>query len=234
MNTLIAGKEPFFSFIVKGENKPAMKAAVEFTEVDGHQLLCIYGEEGAGKSHLARIVRDMLDEEDYDYRMLTGFAIAEAITAWLDEGNAMYDFYTKYEKFDALIIDDIEDCSIDDLAQEALMNLIRHFWINGKKILILCNKHPKEMEWFKAGNLFIKVHLPKPGIGLRAILLKEYAYIAGMDIPEEIRLMVAEQIEDVRILKRIFNAAVAHQKAYNTPLTESLERLVRQYLKGNK
>lgn len=232
MYTYIAGKEPYFSFDVTEENMEAMEAVEEFSLEDGPQLLCIYGEKETGKSHLASVARDLLDEEGFRVRTLTEYDMIEGAISWMEQGKSIYDFYQKYEHWDGLILEDIHYYNeIGDpnwnqklsSAQTAVLNLVNQFWVRGKKILVTCDCHLRDLEWFdEVEPLFAKAYLPKPSEELKRIVLRSYEHIAGVSLSEEVREIIIAHAKTISVMKNTFNQAFACHKFLGKELDEAL------------
>ena len=221
MMTYIGGNVDNCSFAVTEKNQEAMNAVLDFSEEEEKQLLCIYGEEGTGKTHLSRVARDVLDENGFMVRILTEWNWMEAVTRWKDQGRCLGDLYQDYEKWDGLILENIHQYQKDEF-REAFCSLLNQFWIRGKKILVTCDRHPQDLEWFEEEKMFEKVCLSKPSLELKKLVLQDYEQIGQVVFPEKIRNVILERSSKLPAMRHALNRAIFQHKTQGKALTVEL------------
>ena len=215
----IGGKVDDCSFVITEENQKAMEAVLEFAGEEGNQFLCIYGEEGTGKTHLSLVARDVLDEEGLMARVLTEWNWMEAVIRWKDRGRDLGDLHQEYKKWDCLILENIHRYEEEDF-QEAFCGLVNHFWLHGKKLLVTCECHPQELVWFEDEALFRKTHLVRPSRELKEEVLKDYEHIAEIELPEKVRNVILDRTSKLPEMRNALCRAILQHKGQGKELTE--------------
>ncbi|RLF66718.1 MAG: hypothetical protein DRN57_06510 [Thermoplasmata archaeon] len=138
----------FDNFIVDGTNEVAHKAAWDVSENPGeaYNPLLILGDEGVGKTHLAKAIVSRLSSERPNLKILflTGREFLEKMKEHR-ENDKMEDFRDLFRNSDVLVMDDLEDLRDSEDGQDMFINLMNGFLDSGKQVVMAAKREVKSI-----------------------------------------------------------------------------------------
>lgn len=195
-------KYRFDSFIVGRANRLACSAAQRIAEDDGPvPLLFIHGSCGLGKTHLLRAAAARFQERRPG--AMVRYTTAEAFTnefIMAIRTSKTEQFRKNYRKVDFLCLDDVHFFARTnkDSTQNELMNTLDAAGLDGARIIVASDEHPKEItklsdrlvSRFMAGAV---VKIDPPDAELRGRLVRHLAQKRGLPLDDEAATLLAER-----------------------------------------
>ena len=126
----------FDNFKVGSYNRFAHAAVMSYM---GYQLLVIYGESGAGKTHLLNALANDLQNKIESMHYIDMDEFIEMIK----NNNLSIDQYSSYE---LLIIENLQKITSDDEAQRTLKSIIKERMGNEKHTIVSSQTNPRELD----------------------------------------------------------------------------------------
>lgn len=202
----------------------------------------LYGDVGVGKTHLMQAVGNYIKETVPRAKVLFlpmkqfQYLFANA----KNQGNIPI-FINWYQNLDVLLIDDLQELSFKQGTMEALFSVFNTLHQNGKKLIFTCDRPPVELDGitdrlidrFKWG---VTEKLPKPDFQLRRAILDFKARKNGLDIPEEVLDLIAENADgSVREIEGMVMGLLTRSIATGGAITcEMVEQVMKHNLKRPK
>jgi chromosomal replication initiator protein len=192
----------FESFVVGACNQLAYGAARAVAATPGRQYnpLCIYGGVGLGKTHLIHAIAHELRDRFRSARVLAIGAelfVNEMVSAVRRQ--QMETFHHRFRRIDTLLVDDVQFIAGKERTQEEFLHTFNLLCAAGKQIVVSSDKPPREIANLEAGlrsrfegGLIVEV-MPPDGATRRSILERKAAD-AGITLPAEVAVFLAEQI----------------------------------------
>ena len=143
----------FENFIVGSCNKLATSIAKVICKIDESLFnqrdvnpLFLYGGVGLGKTHLAQAIAWHIKENDKSSKVvyISAERFMYQFVKSLRSQNIL-DFKEQFRSIDILIIDDLQFISGKDGTQEELFNTLNNLIENNKKIILVCDKSPGDL-----------------------------------------------------------------------------------------
>ncbi|MCB1669498.1 MAG: chromosomal replication initiator protein DnaA [Gammaproteobacteria bacterium] len=227
--TLIAGKishksklnfdSTFDNFIVGKSNQLARAAALQVAENPGNAYnpLFIYGGVGLGKTHLMHAIGNYLLQRKPDAKIVylhSETFVATMVTAL--QLNAINEFKRYYRSVDALLIDDIQFFAGKERSQEEFFHTFNALLEGGQQIILTCDRFHKEINGLeeRLKSRFgwgLTVAVEPPELETRAAILIKKANLAGVDLPSDAAMYIAQRLRsNVRELEGALKKVVAH------------------------
>jgi len=198
----------------------------------------VHGPSGCGKTHLVNAIGLRIKELHPEMRVL--YLSAHLFTVqYMDavKQNKVTDFIAFYQTIDTLIIDDIHELSGKTGTQQAFFHIFNHLHINGKQIILTCDRSPIQivgleerlLTRFKWG---LQAEIEKPTRTLRYNILNAKVHNEGLRIPEKVLSFISEKVnESVRDLEGIINSLMAHSVVYNCEIDmKLLQRIMPKFV----
>lgn len=234
-----------FENFVRGEsNKLALSVALSITQSPGKSTFnpfFLYGPSGVGKTHLVNAIGVRIRELMPQKRVL--FVSAHLFkTQYTDSviHNTSNDFINFYQTIDTLIVDDIQEITTTK-TQLAFFHIFNHLQLNGRQIIITCDRPPVLFEGIEERMLTrfkwgMVAELERPDIQLRRDILISKTRRDGLDFPDEVIQYIATHVESsVRELEGIINAVMAYSVVDNCEIDlELTQRIVSRAVKLEK
>lgn len=192
----------FDNFIVGNSNKFAHAACVAVAEkpAQDYNPLFIHGPSGLGKTHLLyAITNDIktknpmadiiyIKGEDFTNQMIESIAT-----------QSMHKFRDKYRTCDVLLIDDIQFIAGKNSTQEEFFHTFNALFEDGKQIILTSDRPPKDLKTledrlrtrFEWGLI---ADIQPPDLELRIAIFKTKIAQAGITVPDEIIIYLAENL----------------------------------------
>ena len=218
----------FGNFVVGRSNRLAHAAAVAVADHPSqtYNPLFIYGGTGLGKTHLLHAIAHITAP-----RLRTIYVSAETYTnefvTALRE-HSMERFREKYRNVDILLVDDIQFISRGEQTQEEFFHTFDALYTRGRQIVINSDVSPKlltlleerlrsRFEWG------LIVDIATPDVETRLAILRSKAERDGLQVPEEVLLLIAHRVQDnIRQLEGALNRIAALARLLRQPISREL------------
>ncbi|OUD13273.1 chromosomal replication initiator protein DnaA [Thioflexithrix psekupsensis] len=228
---LAAGLNPqltFAHFIAGESNQLARSAAYQLADSHppAYRLLYIYGGVGLGKTHLLHAIGNHLAQKEPNSRISYVHAerfVGELIKALREKNVAA--FKQHYRSLDTLLIDDIQFFAHKQQSQEELLHTFNHLFEMGKRIVLVGDRPPQQLEGIEARltsrfGCGLAVGIDAPDYATRVAILKTKAQAQGMTFNEEVCHFIAHHIPNsVRELEGALHRVIAIARFTAQPIT---------------
>jgi len=233
----------FDTFIIGPFNELAYSAAQAIVKEPGiYNPLFIYGNTGLGKTHLIQSVGNALKEKNPEYKVY--YVSSEKFSndfVQAIQSNQRQSFKEKYQKYDMVIMDDVQFLSGKEKTQEELFHLFNILYDHQKQIIFSSDKHPNYIPGledrlksrFSAGMI---VDITKPEYESRYAILQTKAQSFSENIPEDTLRYIAEHVEgNIRELEGILNSLICQIRLKKRPIAiQELKSLIRNNIKPKR
>ena len=201
--------------------------------------LFIYGPSGCGKTHLVNAIGNRCKELYPEKRVL--YVSAQMFQQQFTQANLkgeFNDFISFYQTIDMLIVDDVQEWMTATKTQNAFFHIFNHLTLNGKRIILVSDRAPVELEGmnkrllsrFKSGMM---AEMEQPNVQLCVDILHNKMARDGVKIPEDVVVFIAQTANNsIRELEGIINSLMAYSVVYNSSIDMKLvERVVKRAVK---
>lgn len=221
----------FDTFVIGSGNRFAHAASLAVAEAPAkaYNPLFIYGGVGLGKTHLMHAIGHYVIEHKNDAKVL--YISSENFTNEFINSirdNKTVEFRNKYRNIDILLIDDIQFLAGKEQTQEEFFHTFNALHEANKQIIISSDRPPKEIptledrlrsrfEW----GLITDVQ--PPDLETRIAILRKKAKAENLDIPNEVMIYIANQINtNIRELEGALIRVVAYSSLINKDMSAEL------------
>jgi chromosomal replication initiator protein len=224
-------KYTFDTFVIGAGNRFAHAASLAVAEAPAkaYNPLFIYGGVGLGKTHLMHAIGHYVLEHNPNAKVV--YLSSEKFTN--EFINAIRDnkadhFRDKYRNVDVLLIDDIQFLAGKESTQEEFFHTFNALHEDMKQIIISSDRPPKEIPTledrlrsrFEWGLI---TDITPPDLETRIAILKKKARAEGLDMPNEVMLYIANQIDtNIRELEGALIRVVAYSSLINQDINVDL------------
>lgn len=224
-------KYTFDTFVIGSGNRFAHAASLAVAEAPAkaYNPFFIYGGVGLGKTHLMHAIGHYVLEHNPDAKVV--YLSSEKFTNEFINSirdNKAIDFRNKYRNVDVLLIDDIQFLAGKESTQEEFFHTFNTLHEESKQIVISSDRPPKEIPTledrlrsrFEWGLI---TDIAPPDLETRIAILRKKAKADGLDIPNEVMLYIANQIDsNIRELEGALIRVVAYSSLVNNDVTADL------------
>jgi chromosomal replication initiator protein len=224
-------KYTFDTFVIGSGNRFAHAASLAVAEAPAkaYNPLFIYGGVGLGKTHLMHAIGHYVIDHNPNAKVV--YLSSEKFTNEFINSirdNKAVDFRNKYRSVDVLLIDDIQFLAGKEQTQEEFFHTFNTLHEESKQIVISSDRPPKEIPTledrlrsrFEWGLI---TDITPPDLETRIAILRKKAKAEGLDIPNEVMLYIANQIDtNIRELEGALIRVVAYSSLINKDINADL------------
>lgn len=229
--SMLNSKNTFDTFVIGTGNRFAHAASLAVAEAPAkaYNPLFIYGGVGLGKTHLMHAIGHYVIEHNQNAKVV--YLSSEKFTNEFINSirdNKTGDFRNKYRNVDVLLIDDIQFLAGKEQTQEEFFHTFNTLHEEFKQIVISSDRPPKEIPTledrlrsrFEWGLI---TDITPPDLETRIAILRKKAKADGLDMPNEVMLYIANQIDtNIRELEGALIRVVAYSSLTNQDVNVDL------------
>src|SRR5690625_537772 len=230
-STMLNPKYTFETFVIGAGNRFAHAASLAVAEAPAkaYNPLFIYGGVGLGKTHLMHAIGHYVQEHDPASSVV--YLSSEKFTNEFIHSimeNKAGNFRNKYRNVDVLLIDDIQFLAGKEQPQEEFFHTFNTLHEENKQLILPSDRPPKEIPTledrlrsrFEWGLI---TDITPPDLETRIAILNKKAKAEGLDIPNEVMLYIANQIDtNIRELEGALIRVVAYSSLVNQDIDAAL------------
>jgi chromosomal replication initiator protein len=229
--TLLNPNYTFDRFVVGSCNRLAHASALAIGENPGHAYnpLFVHGNVGLGKSHLLQAICHTVLKRDPNARVLymscEDFANAFIQALQTKTADSFRDYY---RHADVLVIDDVQFLAHKDKCQEEFFHTFNALYDDQRQIVLSSDRRPAEIPTIE-GRIESRFHwglvaeVEAPCFDTRAAIVRRKAKGRGVDLPDEVALLLAERVtSNIRELEGAVIKVIGIAAITDEPITLAL------------
>jgi chromosomal replication initiator protein len=193
----------FEKFVVGPSNRLAHAAAraVADAPAASYNPLFLHGRVGMGKTHLLQAICHMALRSGHSLNILylsSETFVNQFIGAV--ENRELNRFRYKYRNVDILLVDDIHLLANKERTQDEFFHTFNALYNAGRQIVLSSDSPPEEIPTLKDRLISrfkwgLEAEIEPPGYETRLSILRRKARDRGVDVPEAVLTMLAEQVD---------------------------------------
>ncbi|WP_313919474.1 chromosomal replication initiator protein DnaA [Tahibacter sp.] len=218
----------FDSFVEGKSNQLGKAAAIQVATNPGraYNPLLLYGGTGLGKTHLMHAAGNLIRENNPRTKVMY-LRSEQFVSAMIDalRNKNMDEFKRRFREVDALLIDDIQFFAGKNTTQEEFFHTFNALFEGKQQIILTCDRYPKEVENLEPRlksrlGWGLSVAIEPPDFETRAAILLSKAQAKGMNLPEDVALLIAKRMRsNVRDLEGALNTLAARANFLGRAIT---------------
>ncbi|MCX5657251.1 MAG: chromosomal replication initiator protein DnaA [Candidatus Omnitrophica bacterium] len=209
----------FDSFVIGPSNRFAHAAALAVAEspAKAYNPLFIYGDVGLGKTHLLQAIGHhvlscrsntkvtYISSEEFTNQLINSI-----------QNRTTPKFREKYRNVDVLIIDDIYFIAGKESTQEEFFHTFNTLYDAHKQIILSSDRSPRDIQGLEDRLVSrfgwgLVTDIQAPDFETRTAILRKKAELAGVEIPQEVTMLLSEKIKtNIRELEGALVRVIAH------------------------
>lgn len=215
----------FESFVVGSSNQFAHAAALAVGDAltktenpsQSYNPLFVYGGVGLGKTHLMHAIGNRVHHHQPQLAIM--YLTAEQFVNELINSirfDRMPQFRDRYRTIDVLLIDDIQFIANKERTQEEFFHTFNTLYTSQKQIILSSDSSPRNIptleerlrsrfEWGLIADI------QPPELETKVAILRRKAEHAGISLPDDVALFIADQVKtNIRELEGLLNRVAAY------------------------
>lgn len=218
----------FETFVEGKSNQLGKAAAMQVAQNPGraYNPLLLYGGTGLGKTHLMHAAGNLMCRQKSGTRVLY-LRSEQFVSAMIEALRAknMDAFKRRFRSVDALLIDDIQFFAGKDTTQEEFFHTFNALFEGKQQIILTCDRYPKEVDKLEPRlksrlGWGLSVAIEPPDFETRAAILLSKAHDKGVDVPEDVAMLLARRIRsNVRDLEGALNTLAARANFFGRTIS---------------
>ncbi len=226
----------FETFVVGPNNNLAHAVAKAVVENPGqtYNPFFLHSNVGLGKTHLIQAVGNAIQERHPELRIVycTGESFTNELLDAIRRGDRAQSgkFREKFRKSDVWLIDDVQFIAGKESTQEEFFHTFNALYLDQKQIILTSDRPPQEIAHLEerlssrfAGGMI--TDMQSPNIDMRVAILRSKRDREGLDVPNEVIDLIAENIpSNIRELEGAFMRVAAFARSQQQPITVDLAK----------
>ena len=225
----------FDRFVVGPSNRFAHAASLAVAEspAKAYNPLFIYGGVGLGKTHLMQAIGQAVLQRGVARRIV--YSSSERFTNELIaaiQTRTTTKFRDRYRTVDVLLVDDIHFIAEKEATQEEFFHTFNTLYDAHKQIVVSSDRHPKDIAGLEERLVSrfewgLTTDIQPPDLETRIAILRKKAEEAGIDVPDDVTLFIAQQVtSNIRELEGALIRVTAYCHLFNQSLSAGVAREV--------
>jgi chromosomal replication initiator protein len=232
-DVVLNDKYTFENFVVGPNNRLASAAAraVADAPAGSYNPLFLHGRVGLGKTHLLQAIchQALRSGRSLNILYLSSETFVNQFIGAIEHGD-LNRFRHKYRNVDILLVDDIHLLANKERTQEEFFHTFNSLYNAGKQIVLSSDSPASEIPTLKERLISrfkwgLEAELAAPGYETRLAILRRKAKDRGVDVPEDVLAMLADQVDtNIRELEGAITKVIGYSQLIHRELDLDLTR----------